>query len=65
MVYPILIHNLKMYMIKNLYILRSKDKNNFYKMYLNRSSGTVAQSSMNDSVQDKLRSSPYIEYSFG
>jgi hypothetical protein len=44
-------------MIQNLYILRSRDKNNFYKMYLNRDSGSVAQSSMNDSAQDKLQNS--------
>ena len=57
MVYPLLIYNLKMQMIKNLYILRSRDKNNFYKMYLNRDSGSVAQSSMDDSAQDKLQNS--------
>ena len=50
MVYPVLMHYLKMYLVKNLYLLRSRDKNNFYKMYLNQSSGTIFQSSINDSV---------------
>jgi hypothetical protein len=39
-----------MYMLKNLYFLRSRDKNNFYRMYLNKSTGTNAQNSIEESV---------------